>query len=129
MQRTTWIHHLIERADIGTTARGLKPRASTESVIGRLPRRLQKLWAAYTLQAEGVGSLLTALDAEYDYSQPHTSIEPLDSPTLRHELSKLRALYWVFWIAVFDEFKNLQDTYLEPGRLGIRRHWLLVRSS
>ncbi len=119
MQHPDWISQLLERADIGKTARSLKPRASTESVIGRLPQRLQKLWAAYTLQADGVASILRALDAQHDYTRPISGAEPLECPTLTHETNKLRLMYWVFWLAVHDEFRMC-------GNLGVRQHWQLV---
>ncbi len=115
-----WISNLIQRADIEGTARELAPIQANETVIGRLPPRLKQLWAAYTLQAAGVASIMKALDAHHDYSQPITSADPLNSPTLVHEANKLRLIYHAFWLAVQSEFQEMHN-------LGIREHWQLVR--
>ncbi len=120
MQQPNWFEHLMQRADIGKSARDLKPIASDETVIGRLPRRLRTLFAAYTLQTARVRRTLLALDEQYDYAAASSGVQPIDNPMLEHERNKMELMHMVFWLTVLDEL-NLS------GNLGLRQHWQIVR--
>ncbi|MBI5037850.1 MAG: hypothetical protein HZC01_04075 [Candidatus Kerfeldbacteria bacterium] len=120
MQQPDWIQSLIERADIGITARMLAPVAPTESVIGRLPRRFRQLYAAYTLQVSRVKRALIATDQNRDYTREPLSGDMLDNPAVVLERNKMLLMHWVFWL-------TLQNELQLPGKIGIRQYWQIVR--
>ena len=115
-----WISQLVERADIGISARALAPVAPTESVIGRLPRRLQQLYAAYTLQVSRVKRALIAYDQKHDYTREALADDMLEDPTIVLERNKMLLMHWVFWL-------TLQQELQMPSNIGIRQHWQVVQ--
>lgn len=120
MQQPDWISTLVERADIGISARMLAPVAPNESVIGRLPRRFQQLYAAYTLQVSRVKRALIAFDQNHDYTREALADDMLDDPAIVLERNKMLLMHWVFWL-------TLQAELQMPDNIGIRQHWQIVR--